>query len=272
MATLQKDRSLFGGGGKNQDGQKPKIEVNNDQVIQEEVEKVEKELNELRANYELYFMGVEKAEPVNQRDLLKATIRRWQEMRPRNTALKFKIQQLKARMVSLENYWQRVMRQRESGTYHRDQAKVDRREAERLQKELQNSKQSDPRNATLQPAGAPPNGQAISGAALYAGKSAAETNGKGGVASKPSPQDVMRPRVSSADELTEPKLRKLYDTYVSARKRCGEAVDLRFEDMAAALRKQVPKLLKDTGARSVEFKVVIREQRAVLKAVPRHED
>jgi hypothetical protein len=80
---------------------------------------------------------------------------------------------------------------------------------------------------------------------------------------------MTRPSATSADDLTEPKLRKLYQTYIGARKRCGEPVDLRYEDMAAALRKQVPKLLQTTGAKAVEFKVVIRSGRAVLKALPK---
>ncbi len=81
---------------------------------------------------------------------------------------------------------------------------------------------------------------------------------------------MARPSATSADDLTEPKLRKLYQTYIGARKRCGEPVDLRYEDMAAALRKQVPKLMQTTGAKAVEFKVVIRGGRAVLKALPKH--
>ena len=41
-------------------------------------------------------------------------------------------------------------------------------------------------------------------------------------------------------------------------------------ELAAALRKQVPKLINNTGAKSVEFKVVIRGGKAVLKALPKH--
>ena len=39
--------------------------------------------------------------------------------------------------------------------------------------------------------------------------------------------------------------------------------------MAASLKKQVPKLLASTGAKSIEFKVVIKQGRTVLKAVPK---
>ncbi len=273
MATKQKDKELFGG--KSRYGaEEKKSAPSPDVIISNEIDQLEKDLNELRSTYELYFMGVEKLEPTQQRDHLKSTLRRWQEMKPRNTALKFRIQQLKARMVSLENYWSRITKQREAGTYHRDKARVNRREQDRMQREHEVKKQLD---AMRGGSGAmtadhrrPPGseGQAITGQALQAGKSGAHTAGHGRTPAQAS-ASMARPRASSAEDLTEPKLRKLYQTYVGARKRCGEKVDLRFEDMAAALRKQVPKLMKDTGAKSVEFKVVIRGGRAVLKALPK---
>ena len=40
-------------------------------------------------------------------------------------------------------------------------------------------------------------------------------------------------------------------------------------EVAANLRKQVPELLKQHNAKSVEFKVVIKDGKATLKAVPK---
>lgn len=257
----------------------PPAEVNADKEIAAEINQLEKDINELKATYELYFMGIEKLEPQPQRDIIKSKLRRWQEMRPRNTALKFKIQQLKARLVSLENYWERTNRQREAGNYRRDQAKVQRREAERRQQELTAQKLRDEEKKnfdthTVQGPAAPrPSGHDIDSRVLAAGHGSSASHSAAHPASRPSSNASMaRPRASSAADLTEPKLQKLYQTYVGARKRCGEKVDLRYEDMAAALRKQVPRLMKETGAKSVEFKVVIRSGRAVLKALPKHND
>jgi hypothetical protein len=42
-----------------------------------------------------------------------------------------------------------------------------------------------------------------------------------------------------------------------------------FDSVAASLRKQVPELMKQHNAKSVEFKVVIKDGKAVLKAVPK---
>jgi hypothetical protein len=42
-----------------------------------------------------------------------------------------------------------------------------------------------------------------------------------------------------------------------------------YDSIAASLRKQVPELMKQHGAKAVEFKVVIKDGKAVLKAVPK---
>lgn len=267
---MQKDKSLFGGSRGDKEKGAP-ARANPDKEIEAEIDQIEKDLNELRSAYELYFMGVEKLEPAAQRDVLKATLRRWQELKPRNTALKFRIQQMKARLVSLENYWQRITRQREEGTYNRDLAKVKRRDAERALKELAAQKKAAPESTNdLRAPMSSADGRSVPSAALQPGRSR-DAGSSALPRGASDPQAMARPRASSADDLTEPKLRKLYETYVSARKRCGEGVDLRYEDMAAALRKQVPRLISETGARSVEFKVVIRSGKTVLKALPKHE-
>lgn len=257
------------------------VQPPNYKELGKEVEALEKEINELRSVYELYFIGVERVEPVPQRDLIKSKLRRWKELPIKNTALKFQIQQLKARMVALENYWQRIAKQKEDGTYKRDLERVKRRDRERAERDARMKKLKDSRNGVPAPSGegaetqvagggpVGPDGRAITGAELREGRSGSETAGRNTPVQAAS-KSMSRPSATSADDLTEPKLRRLYQTYIGARKRCGEPVDLRYEDMAAALRKQVPKLLKSTGARAVEFKVVIRSGRAVLKALPKH--
>lgn len=260
----RQDRNLFGGGGRGAEEEEARRLAHLDKELQQEVDELEKDINELRATYELFFLGVEKLEPQTQRDLVKSRLRRFQERKPRNTALRFRFQQLKARMVSLENYWQRTLRQREAGTYHRDLARMKRRETERLRREAEARRGENARASDAPPAAASgSSGQAIDPAAPV---SSAAGSGRRPGSGATAPQ---RPSARSAEDLTEPKLRKLYDTYLGARRRCGESTDLRFEDMAATLRKQVPRLMAKTGATSVEFKVVIRGGKAVLKALPK---
>jgi hypothetical protein len=81
---------------------------------------------------------------------------------------------------------------------------------------------------------------------------------------KPAPQ--ARPNTI---ELSDDKLRRLYETYLVARQRTGEPTDgITFDAIAKKIRSQVPALLQQHKAKSVEFKVVIKGGRAVLKAIP----
>lgn len=267
VAVSRDNKHLFGG---QRTGNLPPLKPEVD--IAPDLDRIEKDMNELRSIYELFFMGLEKQEPTPTRNAVRAELRRLQEAKPRNTQLRFRLQQAKARFVALENHWNRVNRERENGTYRRDLARVDRRNAELQRRQLEAARAEGPATATGPAPGE--GGQAITGADLRAGLSGAVTADRspgGGVTRSASMATDGRPRARTADDLTETQLKRLYQTYIGARRRCGEAVDLRYEDMAASLRKQVPKIIQKTGAREVEFKVVIRGGHAVLKALPRNE-
>jgi hypothetical protein len=91
------------------------------------------------------------------------------------------------------------------------------------------------------------------------------------VAAKPAGSAPPRPAAASGSgELSEDKLKAVYDAYVSAKRRNKEDTSkMSFDNVAASLRKQVPELIKQHNAKSVEFKVVIKDGKAVLKAVPK---
>jgi hypothetical protein len=74
----------------------------------------------------------------------------------------------------------------------------------------------------------------------------------------------------AAPEISEDKLRRLYDTYLVARQRCGESTDgISYDAVASRIRSQVPQLMQKHKAKNIEFKVVIKGGKAVLKAIPR---
>jgi hypothetical protein len=89
----------------------------------------------------------------------------------------------------------------------------------------------------------------------------------------PRPPAAAAPRPPSAagsGGMSDDKLRAVYDAYVTAKRRCQEDTSkLSYETVAATLRKQVPELLKQHNAKAVEFKVVIKDGKASLKAVPK---
>ena len=84
---------------------------------------------------------------------------------------------------------------------------------------------------------------------------------------------LVRPAAAGPDGgLSDAKIKAIFDAYVMAKKRCGEdtrAVTL--DSVSATLKKQVPELMKTHKAKSVEFKVVIKDGKAVLRALPKEE-
>jgi hypothetical protein len=255
---------LFGGKKKGPD-KGPVLDI---AALTEELEQLEKDMNELKSQYELYFIGVERVEPLPGRDNVRSRLRRFKEIQLNNTAIKFKYQMLQARLVSLETYWGRVARQREEGTYKRDVDRVKRREAELAAKAAKEG--TPPPKTSADPRGATTAGPGVAGAPPAAAASQAPgTAAARGATLAPGAPPTARPTAAKNGDLDDGSLRQLYQTYVTAKRRCGEQVDLKFEEMASSLRKQVPKLMESTGAKAIEFKVVIKGGHAVLKAVPK---
>jgi len=87
----------------------------------------EVKLKRLKALYEQWFQGVERIEPQVPRKDLDRLFQRLNKEKPRNTAARFKLQQLQARYNVYASYWQRIARQIEEGTYERDLRRARRR-------------------------------------------------------------------------------------------------------------------------------------------------
>lgn len=89
---------------------------------------------------------------------------------------------------------------------------------------------------------------------------------KASAAPKPKAPDIS----AHSPDLSEAQIRQIFDTYVLARQRTNESTaGVTFEGLATTLRKQVPQLLKKHDARAIDFKVVIKDGKAVLRAIPR---
>ena len=91
-------------------------------------------LARLRALYEQYFQGIERLEPHVARKDLDRAFELLRKGQPRNTALRFRMQQSIARYGTYQTYWQRIGRQIEEGTYKRDIARVKKKHAEAAQR------------------------------------------------------------------------------------------------------------------------------------------
>ena len=180
----------------------------------EELNTLDEGITGLQVLYEKYFLGLDRKPPEQERKRISTMARELRTAQIRNTALKFKVNTLFAKLISFERMWDRTLREIEDGTYKRDLFKA----------KLRNAERDEPRTGPVKPA---------------------------------------------APTISEANLRRLYDTYVVARKRCGESIEgLSFDTMASRIRSQVPELMQKHKAKNIEFKVVIKGDKAILKAVP----
>ena len=91
---------------------------------------LETRVDRLRALYENWFRGYEKAEPAVARKEVERRVYALRKELPRNTALRFRYHQLYQRYTTLSSYWQRTARQIEEGTYRLQLQRMRRRNDE----------------------------------------------------------------------------------------------------------------------------------------------
>jgi hypothetical protein len=81
------------------------------------------------------------------------------------------------------------------------------------------------------------------------------------------PRPTPPPSSKIPDQMSEEKIQAIYRSYVKAKKMCGEdSSKVRYESVAKSINSQLPKLKEKYKGRQVEFQVVIRDGRAILKA------
>lgn len=90
---------------------------------------LESEIAKLRAIYEQYFQGIERRPPVRLRERLDRQVRQLRRESPNNTALRFRYQTIFQRWITFTQYWDRISRRIEEGTYARDIRRAQRRRA-----------------------------------------------------------------------------------------------------------------------------------------------
>src|SRR5262245_45436494 len=102
----------------NDNGLKKKI-GDHDAVIAE-CHEIEEKLAGLRAEYEQYFLGVERHPPQAHHNELKRRLQALKGTFVRSTVVKFRLQGLQQKFVTYERLWARTIQEIENGTYHRD--------------------------------------------------------------------------------------------------------------------------------------------------------
>ncbi|MBI3184486.1 MAG: hypothetical protein HYZ28_20310 [Myxococcales bacterium] len=205
------------------------------ETIAKECDELAADLTALKVAYEQFFLGMERRPPHQEHQAIKKRLTKLKSSYVRQTAAKFRLGTLATTLSSYERMWERTIQEMENGTYRRDLFKA------RLHTKAR----------AAEPKPQPNEAQAneLAKAAAKAPVAPAST-GEGG--------------------LSDAKLRSIYDAYLMAKRRCNEDVSrLSYESVAGALKKQVPELLKQHNAKAVDFKVVIKDGKAILRAVPK---
>lgn len=212
---------------------------------------LEADLAVLRSRYEQYFLGVDRQAPAKEHEAFKRALSKLGGQFTRSTAVRFKIQSLQQKAVTYERLWARIVGEIEAGTYQRDVFKA----------RLHANKRKDEKSQTEA------NAKAVT-------PETAAAAGKPAEPSKPAVPAAARPVAATANgggpALSDAKVRAIYDAYVLAKRKCNEDVSkLSMDALGATLRKQVPELLKKHNAKDVEFKVIIKDGKASLRAFPK---
>ncbi len=98
-------------------------------------------ISDLKVLYEQYFLGVITLPPDKAHNEVKAFIRKLRKAPFKTAASSFRLRSVETRYNTLYTYWQRVLREREEGTYSRDVFKANLRERNALADEKANTSQ-----------------------------------------------------------------------------------------------------------------------------------
>lgn len=110
--------------------------------IDAKLTRFEKEIDRLKHSYEMYFNGIDRLPPNQQRqDVVRLAHELEHKTFIRNTAQKFRLRSLIARMNTYKHNWDRILRAIENGTYIRDIQKARRNQKRREKEEARAAQQ-----------------------------------------------------------------------------------------------------------------------------------
>jgi hypothetical protein len=71
--------------------------------------------------------------------------------------------------------------------------------------------------------------------------------------------------------MTEDQMRALYRRYVQAKRLVSDpsADNVKYEALVATVSRQTPQILQKYGCNQVDFTVVVKDDKVVLKAIPK---
>ncbi len=91
-------------------------------TVKDELDRIESEIDGVRRQYDLFFQGNRRSEPIEERRNVEWMVRRMGQRRIINTSDQFRFHGLQSRYYSLANLWSRMIRDLEEGRLSRDAA------------------------------------------------------------------------------------------------------------------------------------------------------
>ncbi|MBK6847236.1 MAG: hypothetical protein IPG96_06715 [Proteobacteria bacterium] len=230
------------------------------------VAEFEQKLERVRVLYEQYFLGIQKRAP----SVLLKDVARLQylldQQQIRNTSVRFRYRNLLQKLSTYRAYWGRTMRAMEAGTYHRDVARTKRHLASRglqLPDDIGIRSPADLERALASALSRPVETPAVTGDPAVAAAAATE---RPPPAATPAPPAAGPPPAAHAD-LDEQHLQSLFRRFQRAKEACGQDPStVRYDALVRSVRQQLPQLRERHPGREIEFQVVVREGKVVLRA------
>jgi hypothetical protein len=223
------------------------------------LDELEEAIEQLKVAFERYFNGVDRIPPTRDHDEVKRRVRTALTIRGGPTAVRFRLQNLKARLVTYEHYWTRILLQIEKGTFRRilaeserRQQAADRRPVQVTAPESESESESDSESGEDDP---PPR---------------ASQSGRHRIPiARPPPPPTQRPTLPAGMDAGE--ARELFKQFVAAKKAAGEPISgLTYGKLVDKLSRELPDLRAKHGA-DIRFEVATVNGKVRLRARSRGE-
>jgi hypothetical protein len=215
----------------------------------EALDDLEEEIELLKVAFERYFNGVDRIPPTREHDTVKLHMRNAERQRSGSTVVRFRMQNLKARFISYEHYWTRILRQIEEGTFKRVVAESKRREYEALRRRVEEEGTA-----------------AQSGVRTIVDREAGQSGIRAKLDREGEPEAAPRARPPLPPGVDPKAARELFKQFVAAKKAAGESVEgLTYGRLLDKLSKEVPKLQEKHGD-GLRFEVATVDGKVRLRA------
>lgn len=210
----------------------------------QQLDDLEEAIEHLKVSYDRFFYGVDKMPPLRTHEAVERMVRELLRRPVTSTQLRFRFNTLKARLNTYGQYWQRIMRQIEAGTYKRVLAESERREFLERQRKAEERKE-----------------------AAQAAAAGDEDGAQGDSAARPSRRARPPSRPPELPPGMDPReARDLFKNFVQAKRAAGEKIEgITYGALVKKLANEVPKLEKKHGGK-VRFEVATIDGKVRLRA------